>query len=119
MSPFADLPAGAAFGTLVHSVLENVNTAAADLAGEVTTRCQEQLASHPMAGVTATVLADALLPTLRTPLGPLAAGLSLAEVGPADRLAELDFELPMGSPTGAARTLADVAALLRQHLPRR
>ena len=54
---------------------------------------------------------------MRTPLGPLAGGLSLAEVGPADRLAELDFELPMGSPTGAARTLADVAALLRQHLP--
>ena len=47
VSPFADLPAGAAFGTLVHSVLENVNTAAADLAGEVTTRCQEATGRSP------------------------------------------------------------------------
>ena len=30
-----------------------------------------------------------------TSLGPLAGGLRLADIGPADRLAELDFELPL------------------------
>ena len=32
VSPMADLPGGAAFGTLVHTVLETLDTTAADLA---------------------------------------------------------------------------------------
>ncbi len=114
-SPFADLPAGAAFGTLVHGVLEDLDTGAPDLAAEVAARCTQALAGHPMTGVRVDVLAAALLAALHTPLGPLTGGRTLAEVAPADRLAELDFELPMGST--AARTLGDVAALLRAHLP--
>ena len=55
------------------------------------------------------------MPALHTPLGPLAGGRTLADIRPADRLAELDFELPMG--VSGATTLYDAAALLRGHLP--
>ncbi|MEZ5184932.1 MAG: UvrD-helicase domain-containing protein [Candidatus Nanopelagicales bacterium] len=116
VSPFADLPAGAAFGTLVHHVLEVVDTSAPDLAAEVEARCRERLVAQPMAGVSGADLTGALIPALQTPLGALAANRSLAEFSSADRLAELDFELPMGDPDGTGRTLSDLAALLRQHL---
>lgn len=113
-SPFADLPAGAAFGTLVHGVLETVDTDADDLTEEVATRCRERLVAFPVAGVNTDALAEALMPALNTPLGPLAGELSLAEFRTGDRLAELDFELPMG--TVATARLADLADLLQQYL---
>lgn len=112
-SPFADMPAGAAFGTLVHGVLEVVDTSAADLLAELTRRCHEQLAAFPVDGVDADALARALLAVMRT---PLPSGPSLAGIAPGDRLPELDFEFPMAR-TGAGRRLADLAELLRAHLP--
>ena len=78
-----------------------------------------------MVGMDDRLLAAAVPAALRTPLGPAANGLALADVAPADRLAELDFELPMGSDDagagdlaelGTPRTLADVADLLEAHL---
>ncbi|GAA4727946.1 UvrD-helicase domain-containing protein [Actinomycetospora chibensis] len=120
-SPMADLPVGAAFGTLVHSVLETVDTATGDLHAALAAAATEELRHHPHADVDATTLADALLPVMRTPL-PRGGPASLADVTPADRLAELDFELPLagGDRAGADTplvTLAAVAALLRRHLP--
>ena len=114
-SPFADMPAGAAFGTLVHHVLEAVDTDG-DLETELEQRCQQQLTAFPVGDVTAEGLTGALLPAMRTPLGPLSGQVSLADIAGGDRLAELDFELPMGA-LGAA-TLSDLAGLLRLHLPR-
>ncbi len=118
-SPMGELPTGAAFGTVVHAVLETVDTTAADLAGELRRRCDEVLAGRLAAAVDPGALADALLPVVRTPLGPLAPGTSLAAVAPADRLAELEFELPLAGgdhPRATTATLAEVAALLRRHL---
>ncbi|MFS0706211.1 UvrD-helicase domain-containing protein, partial [Cellulomonas sp. 179-A 9B4 NHS] len=91
-SPLADLPGGTAFGTLVHAVLEDVDTAAPDLAAELLARCRR---AAPGAGVDPDHLAAALLPVLRTPGGPLLGGAALADVHPRDRLAELEFELPL------------------------
>jgi exodeoxyribonuclease V beta subunit len=55
-----------------------------------------------------------------TPLGPLADGVTLRQIGLPDRLRELDFELPLaGGDLRAAPPdirLADVGQLLRQHL---
>ena len=118
-SPFAALPAGAAFGTLVHSALEAVDTSAPELEIEVRTRCVEAVAGHPIPGLAPADLAAALLPALRTPLGPLSGGRALADIPARDRLAELDFELPMGGAAGVAdpRTIDDLASLLRRHLP--
>lgn len=105
-SPFADMPAGAAFGTLVHSVLEVVDGTA-----DLERCCRERLAAFPVADVDAGALAAALLPVMQTPLG--SAQLTLEQISAADRLAELDFELPMGG----GQTLAGLAELLREHLP--
>ncbi len=127
-SPLADLPGGTAFGTLVHAVLERTDTTADDLLAEVRTRC-EDTGLAPGIGVQPARLAEALLPVLHTPCGPLLGGRSLADLAPRDRLAELDFELPLagGDRAGPAATgdargpvraprLRDVADLLRVHL---
>ncbi len=62
-----------------------------------------------------------MVPMHDTPLGPLADGLTLRQIGLRDRLRELDFELPLaGGDLGSAAAeshLADVGRLLREHLP--
>ena len=118
-SPMADLPGGTAFGTLTHEVLEQVDTRASDLAAELRRRCQESPLSRGL-GVDPDVLAAALLPVMETPLGASAEGLTLRDVDPRDRLAELSFELPLAGgdrPTGRGSTVRQVATLLRRHLP--
>jgi exodeoxyribonuclease V beta subunit len=119
-SPMADFPSGAAFGTLVHGVLETVDASANDLAAELRERCTGAVARRLGALVDPEELATALLPTLDTPLGPLADGLRLRDIGPTDRLAELDFELPLtggDNPRNGDATLAAMADVLRRHLP--
>ncbi|NHC47604.1 UvrD-helicase domain-containing protein [Motilibacter sp. K478] len=118
-SPMAGLPSGTAFGTLVHAVLERFDGAAPDLEAELRRLAGEQLAARPVRGLDAAALAAALAPVVRTPLGPLADGLRLADVRPDDRLPELDFELPLagGERPTADVSLGDVAALLRRRLP--
>lgn len=129
-SPMADLPGGAAFGTVVHEVLEHVDPEAGDPAAELARRCAESGSARTV-GVAPEVLAAALEPVLATPLGPTLDGLTLADVPARDRLAELEFELPLGGgdaglPIGGgdaatagrvAGALADVADLLRRELP--
>ena len=120
VSPMAGLPAGTAFGIAVHSVLESVDTTAPDLLGELTDRCREVLDARLTRSMDPVELAAGLLPSLLTPLGPLVGDLRLADVAPADRLAELDFELPLaGGDRSAsnAATLRTIAALLRKRLP--
>ncbi|NKU55648.1 hypothetical protein GS881_19345 [Rhodococcus hoagii] len=85
------MPYGAVFGTLVHEILEHVDTAADDLEAELVRHCREAVAAR-MSQVDPVALADALLPVLRT---PLAGGGTLADITPRDRLPELDFELPL------------------------
>jgi exodeoxyribonuclease V beta subunit len=134
-SPMADLPAGTSFGTLVHAILETTDPTAPDLLAELHLRSTEQLARRP-AGIGAEQLAGALLATLSTPLGPIADGLALRDLSASDRLAELDFELPLAGgdrPDGHQRvengsdslafgrpdsdiTLGDVGDLLRTRL---
>ncbi len=118
-SPMADLPAGTAFGTLVHGVLDEVDTSTADLPAELQARCAVAVAVRRGASVDASALANALLPVMETPLGPLAGNRRLRDIAPADRLSELEFELPLAGGDEARlgdSTLAALAALLRQHL---
>ncbi len=107
-SPLTDLPGGAAFGTLVHAVLEDLDPAA------LGQRCAEAVARFGVPGVDPDALATALEPVLHT---PLVDGTTLASVPERDRLAELDFELPLagGDETRRSARLADVAALLGRH----
>jgi exodeoxyribonuclease V beta subunit len=114
----ADLPKGAGFGTLVHGLLEVTDFTAPDLRDRLAAE-GERVGAFPTIGVAAGDLAEALVPSLDTPLGPLAGGVALRQVGTSDRLDELDFELPLAGgdrPRGTAR-LAGIAELLRRHLP--
>jgi exodeoxyribonuclease V beta subunit len=119
-SPLAGMPSGAAFGSLVHAVLETTDPAVPDLAAELEEQVRRHLAWWPVE-VGAAELAAALVPMHDTPLGPLAGGLTLRQIGVRDRLRELDFEIPLagGDLRGAAPdvSLSDVGELLRQHLP--
>ncbi|HWH27433.1 MAG TPA: UvrD-helicase domain-containing protein [Mycobacteriales bacterium] len=117
-SPMADLPGGAWFGTLVHSVLEEMDLSAADVRGELLRVCTEQL-QHRAVELTAEQLAEALLPSVSTPLGPLADGVRFRDIAARDRLPELAFELPLagGDVPVADVLLGQVADLLDQHLP--
>jgi len=131
-SPMADLPLGAAFGSLVHAVLEDADPLAPDLRAELIEHVTEQLRWWPVQA-DPEVLATGLLPLHRTPLGPLGDGLTLGEIGRPDRLRELTFELPLsggdvgglgvgsgvgsGTPGRAEARLRDLAPLLRAHLP--
>ncbi|NLE80877.1 MAG: UvrD-helicase domain-containing protein [Rhodococcus sp.] len=120
-SPMNGLPGGAAFGTLVHEILETVDTSADDLAEELSIRCGEAVAVR-LADVSPETLAQALLPVMHTPVLDVpgrSGAVTLADIAPSDRLAELDFELPLAGgnePVDLEVTLHDVAALLREHL---
>jgi exodeoxyribonuclease V beta subunit len=118
-SPMADLPAGATFGSLVHAVLETADPQAADLGAELATQVRAHSVWWPV-DAEPDAVADALIPMHDTPLGPLAPGLTLRDLGRRDRLRELDFEFPLaGGDRGdrAAVTLADVGRLVAEHLP--
>lgn len=118
-SPMADLPTGAAFGSLVHAVLETADPFATDLAAELAVHIERHAAHWPVT-VATDELAAALIPMHDTDLGPLTPGVTLRRIGLPDRLRELDFEIPLaggdGTVGGFAR-LTDLAALLAEHLP--
>ncbi|OYO19383.1 exodeoxyribonuclease V [Enemella dayhoffiae] len=118
-SPMAGLPRGADFGTMVHTVYEGFDPGASDLTAELSAVAARTLLRLPTGELTAGELADALLPAILTPLGPIADDLRLCDIPARDRLPELDFEYPLAGgdrPTGRVR-LREVAELLRQHLP--
>lgn len=118
-SPMAHLPTGAAFGSLVHAVLETADPFAEDLTAELATHIDAHSQHWPVEVETAE-LAAALVPMHDTPLGPLAPGLTLRQIGLRDRLCELDFEFPMAGGDlrgGRFARLSDVGELLREYLP--
>ncbi|SDR88668.1 UvrD-helicase domain-containing protein [Microlunatus soli] len=118
VSPMDALPMGAAFGTVVHAIFEQVDPQADDLGTQLRTLAGEELSRLPAGPMTAPALADGIEPALLTPLGPLADDRRLADIPVSDRLAELTFELPLAGgdqPRGNVR-LGDVGPLLDKHL---
>ncbi len=120
-SPWHALPGGTGFGTLVHRILERFAPGAdgedgdrdGDLAALV-----GSLARGP--GLDIAALTAALGTAASTPLGPLAGGRSWAEIGVADRLTELEFEVPLAGgdrPAAGSATLTGLADLWREHVP--
>ncbi len=118
-SPMSELPKGAKFGTLVHAVLETADPFATDLTAELESQIREHSVWWPV-DVPTNELATALVPMHDTPLGPLAADLTLRQIGLRDRLRELDFEFPLaGGDLGATAPLIhlrDVGRLVAEHL---
>ncbi|HEX2412074.1 MAG TPA: UvrD-helicase domain-containing protein [Solirubrobacteraceae bacterium] len=118
-SLLAAMPAGARVGTFVHHVLEATDFAAADLNAELGDRVAGELARRPVEVGDPMAVVAGLRAAIETPLGPLASGARLRDLARADRLDELDFELPLaGGDAPAGRlTPAAIGAVLREHAP--
>jgi exodeoxyribonuclease V beta subunit len=114
----AGLPVGATFGSLVHAVLETADLQADDLRTELRRRIAEERLRWPV-DLDVDELAGALELVCLTPLGTVADDVTLSGIQPRDRLAEMDFELPLGGGDrpGTGSLLGEVADLLRRHLP--
>ncbi len=116
LSPMAGLPGGVAFGSLVHVVFETFDPHSETPAEDLARIVEVHAGRLPVPGVSESDLVAGLLPVLATPLGPLADGRTLGDIPARDRLAELDFELPLGSADGAA-TVQLIADALDAWLP--
>jgi len=110
LSPLDALPAGAAFGTVVHAVFEAIDPASPTLRADLAEAAIRARRRSTLPDLDAQALATGLEQVLYTPLGPLAGGASLASLGAGRRLTELGFEMPMGvaSPSARCDKLADV-----------
>lgn len=114
-SPMADLPAGTGFGTLVHEALERLDWTPGRITGSAAELMAELGPANGLDSTQSEVLAGALELLCQTPLLPVT-GLCLSELPVSARLPELDFDLPLAD-AGRPATLADLAALMAEHLP--
>ena len=104
------VPGSAAFGSLVHGVLELVDFSSADLDADLEATCRDALRYQSM-GVEAEVLAAGLSDAVRSPLGGPLGSTRLADIGRADRLDELEFLVPLSS-----MSALELAAVVRDGL---
>jgi exodeoxyribonuclease V beta subunit len=112
--PMAALPGGMAFGTLVHSILEHVPFDVDDLEGVVRAEVETALRFSSWAFDT-DAMVDGLVAAIRTPLGPDEGAARLRDIPAGRTLDEMGFDFPVRM-TGAAMTLGDIAATMRNFL---
>lgn len=116
-SQWQALGGGVEFGSLIHAIFEEIDPTAPNLQSELLNRAGYWLKRWSIPGATPEALATALMATIQTSLGPIADGLTLADISPRDRLTELEFDLPLDTAPGhRPATLADVADLLAAYL---
>ena len=87
----------------MHTVLEATDFAAVDLDAELASRVAVAGSRRPLDLGDPGGGRDGLRAAIETPLGPVVGGLRLRDVARADRLDELEFELPLAGgdePTG-------------------
>jgi exodeoxyribonuclease V beta subunit len=118
-SLWAALPGGADVGTFVHRILERVDFTAPELEAALAAEVAGAGNRRPPALTDDAAVVAALAAAVETPLGPLAGGRALRHFGPADRLNELHFELPLagGDDPTAEVSVTALSALLRRHIP--
>jgi len=110
----ARFPRGAAAGSCLHRIFERIDfTDPATVPGEVT----DALAAYGFDAAWERTVTDMVLRTLRTDMG----GFRLEQIGPKDRLTELEFLFPLRPVTreGLAAVYREAAALLPATLPER
>jgi exodeoxyribonuclease V beta subunit len=98
---FADLPGSAAFGTMVHSILEEVDFVADDLGSELSEHCEHAL-QHRDIGGPVEVLVSGLTDALRTPLGGPLGEWALRSLTREDRRDEMRFDLSLAATSSSA-----------------
>jgi exodeoxyribonuclease V beta subunit len=96
VSPMSGFPAGTRFGTVVHAIFEAIDppTTTAD---QLAQSCAQMLDRHPIPDLAPATLATAIGTVMDTPLDDLTDNRGLRFFGHGTRLAELDFELPLGN----------------------
>jgi exodeoxyribonuclease V beta subunit len=102
----ADVPGGTAFGTVVHRILEQVDAASPTLVDDLRAAATIELGGG-LSRISPDALAVGLDAALHARLGGPLGARRLVDVGPADRLTELAFDLPLGD-----TRLADIGAVL-------
>jgi exodeoxyribonuclease V beta subunit len=126
VGPLAALPAGTAFGTLVHAVLEHADFSAPMVEAELAAALEEQLQRFavdltpvgdlgPEAPSGRDLLVAGLSSAVGTTWGRRFGGLGLAAIGPADRLNEVSFDLWLGRP-GRHPSGREIGQLVLGHL---
>jgi exodeoxyribonuclease V beta subunit len=112
--PLGSLAGSAYFGSVVHELLEQVDFAAPDLDAELRDRIDALRRWYPIDAL-GSALHDGLRLAIETPLGPRFGGRRLRDLGRADRLDELTFELHLAT-AGGPVTARDVGALVVRHV---
>ena len=110
--PLAGFPRGAGPGTFLHDVLERLDFTRVDDPGHLDAVIADQEPRHGIDPALRGSVRTGLHAALTTPLGPIASGHRLAELGRHDRLDELRFEIPVAgghTPRGTAFTLPALA----------
>ena len=117
-SLLGEMAVGTEVGSLVHRVFEALDFAAPDLDAELLVQVSAAQARRRVELGDVDQVVAGLRAAIETPLGPMTGGIALREVVRADRLDELDFELPLvggDEPSGPALTLAAIADVLGRH----
>jgi exodeoxyribonuclease V beta subunit len=101
----------------VHRVFEATDFAAADLERELAARVAEAQARRRVELGDVDAVVAGLRVAIETPLGPAVGDIRLRDIARADRLDELDFELPLagGDEPHGQLTLAAIARVVRTH----
>ncbi len=113
--PMAALPRGAAFGTLVHSIFENVSFDSCNLDGAVRAEV-EKAVRRASWNLDVDALVDGIVGTIDTPLGPGDDAVRLRDLSERRTLDEMVFEFPVRTSEGAM-DLREIAGVLRDHHP--
>jgi exodeoxyribonuclease V beta subunit len=116
--PLAQMNMGAEVGTLVHGVLAASEFDAPDLSAELERQIAAAQGRRAVDLGDVAAVAYGLQAVVETPLGPVVGG-ALRDVPRADRLDELEFELPLagGDRPDGWLTLSLIADVVREHLP--
>jgi exodeoxyribonuclease V beta subunit len=117
-SPLATLPVGLEVGTFVHRMLELTEFNAADIDADLAGRCEALAVGRSVEIGDPAMLCDGIRAAIETPLGPVLGGRSLRDIGRADRLDELVFELPLagGEHPDGWLSLQTIAKVLRESI---
>ncbi len=118
-SLLADMPGGADVGTFVHGVLEGADFTAAALGTELRKSLARISAREAVDAGDHSLIVAGLSAAIDTPLGSVVGDIRLRDIGRAERVDELGFELPLAggdNPTGSV-AVEDIGRLLSTHLP--
>ena len=115
--PLGNIAGGAAFGTLVHRVLEQVDFAAANLTAELSQHVGTAVGWSAW-NIGTAELCQGLEAAITTPLGPLFDHRPLRDFTSRDRLDEMTFELRLAPGVDHSNRpgAADIGNLIRRHM---